>query len=119
MDIMAEYHDALERLIKNSPIRVPRGSKISKDTVALEAGRGRGTIKKSRSQFFDLIDAIERAAAMQNSVSEDKIAMRDEARIYRDLYEAALVREVSLLVELTDVRAELANAKAKAIKAVK
>lgn len=119
MDVMAEYHDALERLINNSPIRVPRGSKISKDTVALEAGRGRGTIKKSRPQFFDLIDAIERAVAKQNSVSEDKIAMRDEVRIYRELYEAALVREVSLLVELTNVRAELVKAKAKVIKAVK
>lgn len=120
MDVMTEYYDALDRLSKNTPIRVSRGSKISKDTVALEAGRGRGSIKKSRTQFLNLIESIERAAAKQKGGSDgDENSLRDDVRKYRDLYEAALVREVSLLVELTAVRAELAKANSAAIKVVK
>ena len=120
MDAMAEYFSALERLSKNVPIRVASGSRISKDTVALEAGRGRGSIKKSRSQFVDLIEAIERAAVKNKNISEGgDNSISEEARKYRELYEAALVREVSLLVELTKVRAELAKASSAAIKLVK
>jgi hypothetical protein len=43
---LEECFQALERLIKNRPINVPMNSKINKDTVALEAGRKRGSIKK-------------------------------------------------------------------------
>ncbi len=52
---MQEYWDALERLKAGCPSRVPLGSSINKDTVALEAGRKRGAIKKSRISFGKLI----------------------------------------------------------------
>ncbi|WP_161864434.1 hypothetical protein [Pseudomonas yangonensis] len=120
MDAMAEYYSALERLSNNIPIRVPRGSRISKDTVALEAGRGRGSIKKSRPQFSDLIEAIGRASVKNKKISEKgDNSIIEEARKYRELYEAALIREVSLLVELTQVRAELARASSATIRIVK
>ncbi len=59
MHILDEYNQALERLIKNTPINVPKGTKINKDTVALEAGRKRGSIKKNREIFNELINKID------------------------------------------------------------
>ena len=47
-DAIIEYFEALERLIKNQPINVPVDTKISNDSVALEAKRNKGAIKKSR-----------------------------------------------------------------------
>ena len=57
-DAIIEYFEALERLIKNQPINVPVDTKISNDSVALEAKRNKGAIKKSRQIFADLILAI-------------------------------------------------------------
>lgn len=120
MEAVDDYYQALERLIKNTPVRVPKGSKISNDSVALEAGRGRGCIKKSRPQFFDLIEAIRLAAEKQSLISVDeKQSLREVALKYRDLYEAALVREVSLLAELTKLRADLAKANSATLKVIK
>ena len=110
---LSEYTDALERLKTNQPIRVPKGTKITNDAVALEAGRGKGSIKKSRPVFGDLIAEIERAAGEQinrASTSKDK---QDKAKNlalrYREELEAALAREVSLLRELYAVRKQLAE----------
>ncbi|MEP9317764.1 hypothetical protein ABKS89_11555 [Pseudomonas sp. LABIM340] len=119
MDALNEYYQALERLVNNTPLRLDRGSKISKDTVALEAGRGRGSIKKSRVQFFDLIEAIQLAASNQRSTTAPGEELRELVNQYRDLYEAALVREVSLLSELTKCKADLAKARSAGVKRVK
>ena len=48
-DILTEYFSALDRLKKNKPIRIPKGTKITNDSVALEAGKKKGTIKRSVS----------------------------------------------------------------------
>lgn len=120
MEAIVEYFEALERLISNTPMRVSRGSNISKDTVSLEAGRGRGTIKKGRVQFAELITAIESAAAKQKLQDENyDQPSGGDARTYRDLYEDALVREVSLLVEISELRRELAKASSASIKVIK
>ena len=58
-----EYFAALERLKKNTPLHVPKGSPINKDQVALEAGRKRGTIP-NRPGFESLIAEIEAASEM-------------------------------------------------------
>lgn len=119
MNALAEYFEALGRLVNNTPLRLERGSKISKDTVALEAGRGRGSIKKSRVHFSELIEAIEVAASKQKSTTPPEEELRELVNQYRDLYEAALVREVSLLSELTKCKADLAKARSAGIKRVK
>ena len=69
MSAVNEYYAALERLKANKPTVLPKGSAINNDTVALEAGRKRGSIKKSRHAA--LIEAIELAAqqAGQNVLS--------------------------------------------------
>lgn len=107
-DILQDYFDALERLKRGKPINVPRGTKISNDSVSLEAGRKKGTIKKSRPAFGSLIDAIN-AASSTASRPEDEMRSRldqakAEAKRYRILWEEALAREVSLVKELWAAR---------------
>ena len=54
------YYAALERLKQNKPTNVEKGTAINKDTVALEAGKKRGSIRK-RPGFDQLIEEIESA----------------------------------------------------------
>ena len=60
MSALNEYYAALERLKTNKPTLLTKNSAINNDTVALEAGRKRGSIKKSRHAA--LVQAIEQAA---------------------------------------------------------
>ena len=108
---LEEYYEALDRLKGNRPLRVPRGTRITNDAVSLEAGRGKGSIKKSRALFADLIFAIDAAAAAQVSpaaVDQAKAAKnKAQAEHYRALYEEAIAREVSLLKENFELKREL------------
>lgn len=102
------YYDALERLKKGSPKNVVKGTKITNDAVSLEAGKKKGSIKRSRPIFSNLIDAIDKAAAEQASPGDEMARKLAEAKAetakYRALWEEALTREVSLVKELRDVR---------------
>lgn len=107
-DILKDYFEALERLKNGKPVNVPKGTKITNDSVSLEAGRKKGTIKKSRPVFIDLINAIN-AAAATDIKQTDELRMRldqakAEASKYRTLWEEALAREVSLVKEIWDAR---------------
>ncbi|MEW8646714.1 MAG: hypothetical protein AB2563_11500 [Candidatus Thiodiazotropha endolucinida] len=110
---LSEYFEALERLKKGKSINLPPGTKISNDTVALEAGRGRGSIKKSRPVFGSLIKAINDAAAAQIQPRIDAKAMvakhRDATEKYRRLWEDALARELSLIHEIHELKVELSK----------
>ncbi|ENW31391.1 hypothetical protein PFCIP103579_2397 [Prolinoborus fasciculus] len=55
------FYDALQRLIEGKPKIIVGSYSINNDTVAIEAGRQRGTIKKSRSELADLLIAIAEA----------------------------------------------------------
>lgn len=110
---LKEYFDALERLKKGRSIIIPKGSKITNDAVALEAGRGKGSIKKSRPVFSGLIGAISQVISEQAShdgkARERLVAAKTSSSKYRVLWEEALAREASLLMELYGVRKELAK----------
>lgn len=110
---LAEYFEALERIKAGRPTKVPKGSKITNDAVALEAGRGKGSIKKSRAVFADLIKTIDEAAEKQSSHSNQQKQQLDKAKStsddYRLKFEAAIAREISLLNELYAVKKELAK----------
>lgn len=109
---VVEYFSALERLVAGKPMRVPKDTRITNDAVALEAGRGKGSIKKSRSVFAKLIEAIEQAAAQQASSNTEKERLdkaKTSAADYRRQLEAALAREVSLLKEVYELRRQLAQ----------
>ncbi|MCW5595605.1 MAG: hypothetical protein KIT07_01085 [Anaerolineales bacterium] len=107
-DILKNYFEALGRLKRGKTINVPRGTRITNDSVSLEAGRKKGTIKKSRPVFSDLIEAINAAAAAEgkprDEMRERLILAKAEATRYRALWEEALAREVSLVKELWDAR---------------
>lgn len=108
-----DYFSALERLKKGTPKIVPKGTKITNDAVALEAGRGKGSIKKSRLVFADLIAAIEQAAQVQASPvreSHERLTRAKAlAKDYQTKWEAALVRELCLLREMADLKKTLAK----------
>lgn len=97
-----KYFQALQRLID-------RGAKISNDTVALEAGSGRGSIKRSRTAYTELIAAIELAAQAQAAkVETDPISvLREEKANLVQLLDGALERELALLSEVYILREEV------------
>jgi len=113
MQPLEEYFAALERLKSGKPEHVLRGARITNDSVSVEAGRGKGSIKKSRAVFADLIQAIDEAALEQanpRSMERDKLLRtKGEAGNLRKQLEAALAREVSLLKELFETRKQLAQ----------
>ena len=108
MSALNEYYAALERLKAHKPTVLPKGSAINNDTVALEAGRKRGSIKKSRHAA--LIEAIELAAqrAGQNVLSPTQQveqaksktkAVKTEHEQLKEDYEKLLEKCNSLLLE--------------------
>lgn len=107
-NILAEYFEALERLKKDKPVNVPKGTKITNDSVSLEAGRKKGTIKKSRPIFSELIEAIKAAVQLELKPQNEAQAKLDESKSevarYRALWEEALAREVSLVRQLGEER---------------
>lgn len=113
MSALNEYYAALERLKANKSTVLPKGSAINNDTVALEAGRKRGSIKKSR--HVALVDAIELAAqeAGQNKLSpaqqieqaknRTKTVKTNHEQLKED-YEKLLEKVNSLLLEKFELR---------------
>ena len=113
MSALNEYYAALERLKANKPIILPKGSAINNDTVALEAGRKRGSIKKSRHAA--LIEEIGLAAQQvgQNVLSptqrieQAKTKTKAVKSAYEQLeedYEKLLEKCNSLLLENFELR---------------
>lgn len=107
-DILRDYFEALERLKRGKPVKVATGTKITNDSVSLEAGRKKGTIKKSRPIFSDLIEAIDTAAKADAKPRDEMKERLHEAKVeaarYRALWEEAIAREVSLVKQLWDER---------------
>ncbi|HSD38672.1 MAG TPA: hypothetical protein VLC92_14250 [Rhodocyclaceae bacterium] len=115
LDVLTDYFDALERLKKGRPINVPKGTRITNDAVSLEAGRKKGTIKKSRPIFGALLGAIDAAkieATQGDRIQERLAEAKAEAARYRSLWEGALAREVSLIKQLCDEQDARAREKA-------
>ena len=113
-----EYFEALERLKKNKPINVPKGSCINNDTVALEAGRKRGSIKRSRKEFEALILDIEGASAgalscRHKSTSQEQelrsklSKLREKVKETEEKYYATLGRELSLICQIKELKEQL------------
>tara|TARA_R110001583_G_scaffold74100_7_gene205514 strand:- start:23281 stop:23703 length:423 start_codon:yes stop_codon:yes gene_type:complete len=95
-----EYYAALERLKQNKPQVIGNGSAINKDTVALEAGRKRGSIR-DRPGFEQLIEDINKAsvqpkAKRRTPVEVNKNLYNEVAQLQRDL-DIARGRYMSLL----------------------
>ncbi|WP_367351789.1 hypothetical protein [Achromobacter animicus] len=109
---LKEFYEALDRLSRGTPIRVPPSTRITNDAVSLEAGRKKGAIKRSRHQHVELIAAIKVATLNRPLSTIETLQLRlqeakTEAATYRAMYEEGLVREVSLLKELNDLQGKL------------
>lgn len=115
-----DYFEALNRLINNKPIYVSRSYKINKDTVALEAGRKRGSIKKSREVFSDLIDAINAAENKIEAPKKEQINKLNNLKVdrdkYKELYEQALNRELMYMEHVNELEKELKKYKERTMK---
>lgn len=111
MNTLDDYYKALERLINNKPINVPKNTKINNDTVALEAGRKRGSIKKSREIFSDLLKKIKEYSKNNNTEYkelQDKIfKFKNKALVYQELYEDALNRELMLIERIKELELKI------------
>ena len=99
---VGKYFEALARL-------KARGEPINNDAVALEAGSGRGSLKKSRPGYADLIAAIAQAALEQKQTmaSSDPVPLlRQQLSALQARLDNALEREVCLLNEVYHLREE-------------
>jgi hypothetical protein len=123
------YYDALSRLQNGNSTVLAKGTRISNDSVSIEAGRKKGSIKNSRPGFSDLIAAIKKAKQLQgeaftgqdNTGSESQVHM-DEATIqlrkeaktsqYREMYEALLSERAGVLLEVFKQRDEIKTLRA-------
>lgn len=106
-----KYFQALQRLKLGRTIRVPKGTKISLDSVSLEAGLGKGTIKKSRPVFAELITAIshEKSETIDpaQEINRKFSFIKAKSVVLQNQLDAALGREISLLREVYKLKKEL------------
>ncbi|MCT8166769.1 MULTISPECIES: hypothetical protein [unclassified Pseudomonas] len=118
MNAIDNYRAALQRLVNNSTRIVQAPYLINKDTVALEAGRKRGSIKKGRQAHRALIEEIEAASTIISACEpvtptvshERNIARREYQKKTSELkadYELALQKIVSLIQENHNLRLQI------------
>ena len=75
---LKNFYDALQRLIDGKPKVITGVYSINNDTVALEAGRKRGAIKKSRPELAELLEDIVKAEACRTGkVKATTVDIRD------------------------------------------
>ena len=108
--------EALMRLVQGRPIRVPIGTAITLKSVALEAGKSPGIIKKQRTVYAELIKEIKRCAVEQKErgqpkkqVNEATRRWKEEAERSKNLYHQSLARELMLLHQLDEAEHLLRN----------
>jgi len=109
--ILKDYYDALERLKNNKPINVPIGTKITNDAVSIEAGRKKGTIKKSREIFTELIEEIKKYSDKEKAPKKEYEASIAKYKVkykkYRELYEQSLNRELMMIERINELEKRL------------
>lgn len=119
-----DYLAALDRLERDEPQILPKGTLISNDTTALEAGRKRGSIKRLRHP--ELCKKIDEAAERQRSRVEvvsvssvedvkkskstgaDKALKEQYKTLERD-YKIALQKNISLVYEVFTLKKKIAD----------
>lgn len=97
-----KYFEALERLKAS-------GKPINNDAVAAEAGSGKGSIKKSRSGYADLVSAIRQAALERKqarAAADPTPQLRHQIATLQSRLDSSLEREVCLLNEVYHLREE-------------
>jgi len=107
MSNINDYYSALERLVNNVPVIVPLGTKISYDAVSLEAGKSKGSIKKSRPIFTDIIKKIDDLKkSRKDNEDVDVKKLRLEILELKNQLDISLAREICLIIELHQLKKE-------------
>ena len=78
--------------------------------MAKEAGSGKGSIKKSRAVYADLIAAIEKAALEQRqakAAADPTPSLKLQIATLQQRLDSALEREICLLNEVYQLREEI------------
>ncbi|MDS0042414.1 hypothetical protein [Enterobacter roggenkampii] len=105
MEKLEKYYKALNRLIQNNPNIVSKDTKISYDSVSLEAGMSKGCIKKSRPGFSELIEAIDKHKLNKKyALSNDNKKMNLETLELKKQLNNSLIREINLINEIHELR---------------
>ena len=81
------FENALQRLIDGKPSIVKPPYTINNDIVALEAGRKRGAIKKSRPELANLIEAIAKAEANRTGKHETEQQDKRDIKLQEAKYQ--------------------------------
>lgn len=105
-DVILQYETALQRLVDNKPNILPLGSKITINNVALEAGRGKGSIRKDRECFDELREKTKAAADKQKKENSAKPSKASE-KLFKDLYHQSLARELMLISQIDELEKDL------------
>lgn len=105
-DVILQYETALQRLIENKPNILPPGSKITINNVALEAGRGKGSIRKDRECFDELREKTKAAAAKQKKENSAK-PNKGAEKLFKCLYHESLARELMLISQIDELEKDL------------
>jgi hypothetical protein len=108
------FRDAFERLKKDEPVRVPKGSVLSQNLIAKEAGTDPTALKKAR--FPELVSEIQRWVAnysVPKPVSARQTSLKqrtknrtnreqiNELKKQRDIVASQLVEADAKILELT------------------
>lgn len=101
-DVIMQYESALRRLVENKPNILPPGSKITINNVALEAGRGKGSIRKDRECFVEIREKTQAAATEQKKENSAKPNKASE-KLFKDLYHQSLARELMLISQIDEL----------------
>lgn len=105
MEKLEKYYKALNRLIQNNPNIVSKDTKISYDSVSLEAGMSKGCIKKSRPDFSELIEAIDKHKLNKKyALGNDNKKMNLETLELKKQLNNSLIREINLINEIHELR---------------
>lgn len=78
------FKEAFERLKSNTPINVPKGSKISQNNVAKEAGKHPTALKKDR---FPMLVLEIQDYLKQQEIDKETISKKKQLRKHRSLEE--------------------------------
>lgn len=110
------YFEALRRLQEDNPIVVPKGTRISNDSVSLEAARKKGSIKRSRPEFAELIAAIKEAQDPMGDLAtksgEQAPQNVKNSEVYRVKYEMLLAERAGVILEAFRQREEISAMRA-------
>jgi hypothetical protein len=77
------FREAFERLKKNTPIRLPKGTPVTQNNVAREAGRDPSGLRKSRYPFL-VQDIQEYLQAMEEATTKKKRIRDNRKRTYKE-----------------------------------